>query len=102
MEERFHAVLDQEPMKGSSKAGFHVWCMILLGMLVCSYTFIIAPYYDAEFNQSEEVNDSEMWLTVNENGEYIIHFVQNGELIEQIVEEKMISRMEAEMGVREE
>ena len=76
--------------------------MILLGMLVCSYTFIIAPYYDAEFNQSEEVNDSEMWLTVNENGEYIIHFVQNGELIEQIVEEKMISRMEAEMGVREE
>lgn len=48
MEERFHAVLDQEPMKGSSKAGFHVWCMVVLGMLVCSYTFVVAPFYDTD------------------------------------------------------
>ena len=102
MEERFHAVLDQEPMKGSSKAGFHVWCMVVLGMLVCSYTFVVAPFYDTDTGAGQEVDGNDMWLTVNENGEYVIHFMQNGELIEQIVEEKMISKMEAEMEVRKE
>lgn len=89
-------------MKGSSKAGFHVWCMVVLGMLVCSYTFVVAPFYDTDTGAGQEVDGNDMWLTVNENGEYVIHFMQNGELIEQIVEEKMISKMEAEMEVRKE
>lgn len=75
MEERFHAVLDQEPMKGSSKAGFHVWCMVVLGMLVCSYTFVVAPFYDTDTGAGQEVDGNDMWLTVNENGEYVIHFM---------------------------
>lgn len=99
MEERFHAVLDQEPMKGSSKAGFHVWCIGMAGLLMCSYMFIIAPYYDAEFDLSEEVNDSEMWLTVNEDGQYVVHFWKEGELIEQLVDAEAVSVAEEEMGV---
>ena len=102
MEERFHAVLDQEPVKGSSKAGFHVWCMILLGMLVCSYTFVIAPYYNTDTGAGQELDSSEMWLTIDKKGQYKLHFWENGKLMEQVVEEDMISTMEAEMGVREE
>ena len=102
MEERFHAVLDQEPMKGSSKAGFHVWCIGMAGLLVCSYMFIVAPYYDADMGAGQELNSSEMWTTTNEKGEYVLHFWKDGELVEQVVEEDMISTMETEMGVREE
>ena len=61
--------------------------------------FIIAPYYDAEFDQSEEVNDSEMWLTVNEDGQYVVHFWKEGELIEQLVDTEAVSVAEEEMGV---
>ena len=69
---------------------------------MCSYTFVVAPFYDTDTGVGQEVDGNDMWLTVNENGEYIIHFMQDGELIEQIVEEKMISKMEAEMEVRKE
>ena len=102
MEERFKAVLAQEPVNGNSKIAFHIWCIGMLGLLVCSYTFVVAPFYDTDTGAGQEVDGNDMWLTVNENGEYIIHFMQNGELIEQIVEEKMISKMEAEMEVRKE
>ena len=102
MEERFHAVLDQEPMKGSSKAGFHMWCIGMICLLVGSYMFIIAPYYNADPGAGQKVNANDMWLTVNESGEYVIHFWENGKLKEEVVEKNMISTMEAEMGVREE
>lgn len=102
MEERFHAVLDQEPMKGSSKTGFHMWCIGMICLLVGSYMFIVMPHYDADTGAGQEVYDSDMWLTVDENGEYIIHFRENGKLIEQVVEENMISTMKEEMEVREE
>ena len=62
MEERFHAVLDQEPMKGSSKAGFHVWCIGMAGLLVCSYMFIVAPYYDADMGAGQELNSNMYYI----------------------------------------
>ena len=99
MEERFHAVLDQEPMKGSSKAGFHVWCIGMSGLLVCSYMFIVAPYYDADMGAGQELNSSEMWTTINEKGEYVLHFWKDGELVEQIVEKDAVWVAEEEMEV---
>lgn len=105
MEERFRAVLTQEPVNGSSKAGFHVWCLGMLGLLACSYLFVIFPYYEVsnvDFDQREEINSDNMWLTVDENGEYIIHFQENGHLVEQVVEADMISTMKKEMEVKAE
>ena len=101
MEERFHAVLDQEPMKGSSKTGFHIWCLILLGMLVCSYTFVIAPFYDTDTGAGQEINGSDMWLTVDENGEYKLNFWEDGQIIEQEFDKNKISVVEEYMEVRE-
>ena len=105
MEERFRAVLTQEPVNGSSKAGFHVWCLGMLGLLACSYLFVIFPYYEVsnvDFDQREEIDSDNMWLTVDENGEYIIHFQENGHLVEQVVEADMISIMKKEMEVKAE
>lgn len=105
MEERFRAVLTQEPVNGSSKAGFHVWCLGMLGLLACSYLFVVTPYYNirnTDYGIGQEVNGNDMWLSVNENGEYIIHFWEDGNIVEQIVEEDMIAAMEQEMEVREE
>ena len=105
MEERFRAVLTQEPVNGSSKAGFHVWCLGMLGLLACSYLFVIFPYYEVsnvDFDQREEIDSDNMWLTVDENGEYIIHFQENGHLVEQVVEADMISTMKKEMEVKAE
>lgn len=99
MEERFHAVLDQEPMKGSSKAGFHVWCLVVLGMLVCSYTFVVAPFYDTDTGAGQEVDSSDMWITIEENGEYVVHFWKGGELLEQDVEKDAVWVAEEEMEV---
>lgn len=93
MEERFHAVLEQEPLKGSSKVGFHVWCVSLLGLLACSYMFVFTPFYDTDLGGDHEVDSSEMWLTVDDNGEYIVHYRENGQLVEQVVEDNMISTM---------
>lgn len=79
MEERFRAVLTQEPVNGSSKAGFHVWCLGMLGLLACSYLFVVTPYYNIrniDYGAGQEVNGDDMWLSVNENGEYIVHFWQ--------------------------
>lgn len=102
MEERFHAVLDQEPMKGSSKTGFHVWCLILLGMLVCSYTFVIAPFYDIDTGVGQEVDGNNMWLTVDENGKYKVHYWENGQLVEQDFDKDNVPMVEEYMEVREE
>ena len=105
MEERFRAVLTQEPVNGSSRAGFHVWCLGMIGLLACSYLFVVTPYYNirnTDYGIGQEVNGNDMWLSVNENGEYIIHFWEDGNIVEQIVEEDMIAAMEQEMEVREE
>ena len=102
MEERFHSVLDQEPVKGRSKAGFHIWCIGMVVLLVCSYMFVVAPYYDADTGAGQEVSGSEMWLTVDEKGEYKVHFWKNDQLVEQVVEENMVSTMKKEMEVRKE
>ena len=105
MEERFRAVLTHEPVNGSSKAGFHVWCLGMLGLLACSYLFLIFPYYEVsnvDFDQREEIDSDNMWLTVDENGEYIIHFQENGHLVEQVVEADMILTMKKEMEVKAE
>ena len=99
MEERFHAVLDQEPMKGSSKTGFHVWCIGMICLLVGSYMFIIAPHYNADMGEGQELNSSEMWTTTNEKGEYVLHFWKDGELVEQIVEKDAVWVAEEEMEV---
>ena len=64
--------------------------------------FIIAPHYNADPGAGQKVNANDMWLTVDENGEYVIHFWENGKLKEEVVEKNMISTMEAEMEVREE
>ena len=101
MEERFRAVLTQEPVNGSSKAGFHVWCLGMLGLLACSYLFVVMPFYDTDTGVGQEIDGSDMWLTINENGEYMIHFRENGKLVEQTVEDNMISVMKEEMEVRE-
>ena len=102
MEERFHAVLEQEPLKGSSKVGFHVWCIGMIGLLFCSYMFVVAPYYHADPGAGQKIDKNDIWLTKDESGEYIIHFWENDQLVEQVVEESMISTMKAEMEVREE
>ena len=102
MEERFKAVLAQEPVKGNSKVAFHIWCIGMIGLLVCSYMFVIAPFYDTDTGEGYELNSSEMWLTMDENGKYKLHFRENGSLVEQEVEENMISTIKNEMGVREE
>ena len=105
MEERFHAVLDQEPMKGSSKAGFHVWCIGMAGLLVCSYMFIIAPYYEAEnmdnaIWQNEQLSSEEMWISVDQKGRYIVHFLNDGKEIEQVLDEEAVSIFKNDMEVR--
>ena len=64
--------------------------------------FIVTPHYDAKFDKREAVDVSEMWLTVDENGEYIIHFWDNGEQKEQVVGIDMIATMKEYMEVREE
>lgn len=105
MEERFRAVLTQEPVNGSSKAGFHVWCLGMLGLLACSYLFVVTPYYNIrniDYGAGQEVNGDDMWLSVNENGEYIVHFWKDGKLLEQVVEDKAIPIAEKEMEVNKE
>lgn len=99
MEERFHAVLEQEPLKGSSKIGFHVWCIGMIGLLCCSYMFVVTPYYQADTGAGQEVYGKDMWVTVDENGEYVVHFWKGGELIEQSVEKDAIWVAEEEMEV---
>ena len=105
MEERFRAVLTQESVNGSSKTGFHVWCLGMFGLLACSYLFIVMPYYNisnTDYGTGQEVDTDDMWLSVNENGEYIVHFWEDGKLVEQTVEENMVSEMEQEMEERKE
>ena len=68
----------------------------------CSYLFVVTPYYDADTGIGQELDGEEMWLTVDENGEYKLHFWENDQLVEQIVEDDMISIMKVEMEVREE
>lgn len=105
MEERFRAVLTQEPVNGSSKAGFHVWCLGMFGLLACSYLFVLTPYYNIrniDYGAGQEVNGDDMWLSVNENGEYIVHFWKDGKLLEQVVEDKAIPIAEKEMEVNKE
>ena len=105
MEERFRAVLTQESVNGSSKAGFHVWCLGMLGLLACSYLFLIFPYYQvdyADFDRKEEVDSDDMWLTVDENGEYVIHFWENGDLIEQSINKEELQVVVEDKEVRKE
>lgn len=102
MEERFHAVLEQEPLKGSSKIGFHVWCVSLLGLLICSYMFVVTPFYDTDTGAGQEINGSEMRLTVDENGEYKVHFWENGQLVEQYFDKDKVPIVEEYMEVKEE
>ena len=70
-------------------------------MLACSYLFVVMPFYDTDTGVGQEIDGSDMWLTINENGEYMIHFRENGKLVEQTVEDNMISVMKEEMEVRE-
>ena len=105
MEERFHAVIDKESVNGSSKAGFHMWCLGMLGLLACSYLFLIFPYYEvsnADFDRQEEVDSDDMWLTLDENGEYIIHFWENGNLIEQTINKEELQVLVEDKEVRKE
>ena len=105
MEERFRAVLTQESVNGSSKTGFYVWCLGMFGLLACSYLFIVMPYYNisnTDYGTGQEVDTDDMWLSVNENGEYIVHFWEDGKLLEQVVEDKAIPIAEEEMEVNKE
>ena len=102
MEERFRAVLTQEPVNGSSKAGFHVWCLGMLGLLACSYLFVVTPYYkvdNTDFDLKEEIDSDKVWVTVSESGEYIVHFWENGQLVEQKLDETKFPVVEEYMEV---
>lgn len=107
MEERFRAVLEREPVNGSSKIGFHVWCLIMLGLLACSYLFVISPYYRVENDmdsgwQREQLSSDNLWITMNEEGKYIIHFEENGKEREQVLDEEAVSIFKNDMEVRKE
>ena len=65
MKERFQAVLNQESDKGSSKIGFRVWGLAMLGLLLCSYLFVLTPYYSIESDENgvsknEELNSEDV------------------------------------------
>ena len=63
---------------------------------------MIFPYYQvdyADFDRKEEVDSDDMWLTVDENGEYVIHFWENGQLVEQKLDETKFPVIEEYMEV---
>lgn len=43
-----------------------------------------------------------MWLTIDENGDYIVHYWENGKQVEQKLNKDKISVVEEYMEVREE
>lgn len=102
MEERFKAVLAQEPVNGNSKIAFHIWCIGMLGLLLCSYMFIVMPHYNADTGPGQQIYDNDMWLTIDENGDYIVHYWENGKQVEQKLNKDKISVVEEYMEVREE
>ena len=101
MEERFRAVIDKEPVNGNSKTGFHIWCLGMFGLMACSYLFVVTPFYDTGTGPGQEIDSSDVWLTVDEDGEYKIHFWENGKLIEQDFDKNKIPMVEEYMEVRE-
>lgn len=102
MEERFKAVLAQEPVNGNSKIAFHIWCIGMLGLLLCSYMFIVMPHYNADTGPGQQIYDNDMWLTIDENGDYIVHYWENGKQVKQKLNKDKISVVEEYMEVREE
>lgn len=102
MEERFKAVLAQEPVNGNSRIAFHIWCIGMLGLLLCSYMFIVMPHYNADTGPGQQIYDNDMWLTIDENGDYIVHYWENGKQVEQKLNKDKISVVEEYMEVREE
>lgn len=106
MFERFQAVQNEEVPKGSSKVVFRTWCLTMLGILLCSYLVLLVPYYSADEEknewQNESISDDEMWVTLNEEGQYVLHFMVDGEEVQKIMKDNNFIIEEKGLEVKEE
>lgn len=73
LEQRFHIVLEQKPLKSLQKLGIGLLSVLMLLTYISSYTFIIQPYTEPEeleTNMIFDINPEVSYIIKNNNGTY--------------------------------
>ena len=97
MHERFTAVAEGEKLFGDRKSLSFLWIAAMVGLLIVSYSIVIFPYHQPELSEDEEVSrvmSEDIWITEQKNGQYVLHFEEDGIEYQEIISEKQMLEFE--------